>query len=370
MSEEENKVEVQEININDIKLNSEWVRQTGDVSDLIDSISSIGLINPLIINTEKELLCGGRRLSAMKALGWETARCITYSLGDLESDLVAVEDNIIRKNFEGPALARALDRRKELYQAKYPESVQYRAGAVARDGGEKVDSFAKDVSKKLQKDVKTINRMVARSRESHPKIMEMWENKEISPSKIDKLIKLPQEQQLAVVDLAKKMDTRDLDFYVKDIQNRGYDVATMTIKKDKGATSAYKRVIRNAEALRTSIHACSRFEFEEPLHGYLELSAHLKKTDEELAALMSTIPHHKEESEGLQGKDAAAEQNNIDEDGEIYLNSFVNDEETEEQEEFEDETDAQEEVEIDVYDPQIENDSINESFHEHQQHLQ
>lgn len=343
---------VQAISINDIKINSEWVRQNGDISDLIESMDSIGLVNPLILNTQRELLCGGRRLAAAKALGWSEVNCIVYHLEDLESELCAVEDNIVRKDFEGPQLARALDRRKELYQAKYPDSVQHRAGAAVRAGGEKVDSFATDMSRKMSVDEKTINRMVARSRESHPEIMKMWENKEISPSKIDKIIQLPQNLQVAVAEFSKKMDVSDLDFYVNDIKNRGYDIATMTIKKDKGATSAYKKLIKNSDSLRKAIHACTRFQFEGELHGYLNLRESLQRTILELDKVIEDIPETKETSQ-LVGKDAASEQTTVLDDQEAYLNTFEDQEET--QEEIEEE---------EFYDPTQEQAGIDDLFRE------
>ncbi len=50
-------------------------------SDLVESIKLVGLLNNLLLNSNLELLAGGRRYSALKQLGWKTVP-VTIIYGD------------------------------------------------------------------------------------------------------------------------------------------------------------------------------------------------------------------------------------------------------------------------------------------------
>ena len=60
--------------ISEVKARGEEVkvrRKDGDISELKKSIQEYGLINPITINQNHELLAGRRRFQAVKELGWE-----------------------------------------------------------------------------------------------------------------------------------------------------------------------------------------------------------------------------------------------------------------------------------------------------------
>lgn len=57
----------------------ETVRQlSSHIGPLIASIKSVGLINPIYLNSALELLDGRNRLEAVKRLGWSTIDCIIW----------------------------------------------------------------------------------------------------------------------------------------------------------------------------------------------------------------------------------------------------------------------------------------------------
>ncbi len=59
------------LKINEIKIGPRIRQESGDLSSLKKSIHKIGLLQPIIVNTKKELISGFRRLQACRQLGWD-----------------------------------------------------------------------------------------------------------------------------------------------------------------------------------------------------------------------------------------------------------------------------------------------------------
>lgn len=88
---------VKEIPIQGIKIGSRFRQEMGDLQSLADSIAAEGLLQPIGITEEDELVFGERRIQAAQLLGWQT---ITARIVQVSS-IVAGEyhENEIRKNF-------------------------------------------------------------------------------------------------------------------------------------------------------------------------------------------------------------------------------------------------------------------------------
>lgn len=85
--------------------------ELGDLGPLMDSIQRLGLLQPVTIDPDGVLICGRRRLEAVKRLGWNTARVwVRTGLSDELSQLLAQQDeNATHKPFT-PLEAAALFR--------------------------------------------------------------------------------------------------------------------------------------------------------------------------------------------------------------------------------------------------------------------
>lgn len=69
------------------------------VEDLIPSIRDRGLINPIVITREGVLVAGERRLTAVRALGWDKITVqFTDELNEIQLHLIELEENVKRKN--------------------------------------------------------------------------------------------------------------------------------------------------------------------------------------------------------------------------------------------------------------------------------
>ncbi len=85
------------IAINEIEIPERFRKDIGDLTDLIKSISEIGLLHPVVINENNQLVAGQRRLLACKKLGWQE---IPATLIDLDNLVRGEHDeNTIRKDF-------------------------------------------------------------------------------------------------------------------------------------------------------------------------------------------------------------------------------------------------------------------------------
>lgn len=73
--------------------------ELGDIDDLANSLSTYGLIQPIVINQDKRLIAGGRRYAAATKLGW-THIDVVYRETMSEDELheLELEENLKRKD--------------------------------------------------------------------------------------------------------------------------------------------------------------------------------------------------------------------------------------------------------------------------------
>jgi N6-adenosine-specific RNA methylase IME4 len=102
------------VKISAIKVGKRFRADVGDLRSLADSIATLGLLHPVVIDGKARLVAGARRLAAVRLLGWRDVPVrIVRTLTDAADALRAERDeNTERKQFrpsEIVALARALE---------------------------------------------------------------------------------------------------------------------------------------------------------------------------------------------------------------------------------------------------------------------
>lgn len=90
-------------------------RDLGDLSGLMDSLQTHGLINPVMVTRGFQLIAGHRRLESARRLGWETIEVIVV---DRPSDVaqleIEIEENLHRRDLTEAELAAARARLERL----------------------------------------------------------------------------------------------------------------------------------------------------------------------------------------------------------------------------------------------------------------
>lgn len=90
-----------QVSIEEIKVKKNRVRkEMGDLVTLKDSMKRYGLLNPITLDANKELIAGHRRLEAAKMLGWTSINAVTVNNATKINLLeIEMEENIQRLNF-------------------------------------------------------------------------------------------------------------------------------------------------------------------------------------------------------------------------------------------------------------------------------
>lgn len=91
---------LQSIPINSVTVTNRIRKDLGDISALAANISELGLLSPILVNKQYQLLAGERRLTACRELGWTDIPAIIMDTADAERELaVEFAENRYRKDF-------------------------------------------------------------------------------------------------------------------------------------------------------------------------------------------------------------------------------------------------------------------------------
>lgn len=131
---------IQKIKLCDIERNPSQPRRIFDaasISTLADSIAQNGLLQPLSVRRQGksyELIAGERRLRALTLLGETYAPCIVIEANERESAVLAIIENIQRRDlniFEEALAIETLIRQLSLTQGQVAEKLSLSQSAVA-----------------------------------------------------------------------------------------------------------------------------------------------------------------------------------------------------------------------------------------------
>src|SRR5262245_60024250 len=103
-------------NINTIKVGQRFRKDMGDIAALAKSIDALGLLHPIVIDEQNNLIAGSRRLMAVRELHWDMVPVNVVNLDDPQR--AERDENEERKPFtvsERVAIGQAIEvKEKEL----------------------------------------------------------------------------------------------------------------------------------------------------------------------------------------------------------------------------------------------------------------
>lgn len=118
-------VEIHYIQLSEIDTSDRARVDMGGIDELAESIRRNGLFHPIILDSSRRLLCGGRRLEALKRLKWLQAPVIMYEdLNPAERLEVELDENTRRKDLAWQEELDLRGRIAETWQSIHPGITQ------------------------------------------------------------------------------------------------------------------------------------------------------------------------------------------------------------------------------------------------------
>jgi hypothetical protein len=111
------------LRIDDITISGRDRTDHGDIAGLAESIAAVGLLHPVVITEEHQLIAGERRLAAVVELGWTEVPVTVVTLETAADALRAeLDENTCRKPLTPVEASKARERRAPLLAPKAKES--------------------------------------------------------------------------------------------------------------------------------------------------------------------------------------------------------------------------------------------------------
>lgn len=224
--------------LNDLKATNPYLRLGTDVSELEKSIQTVGLIAPLVISPNNVILAGARRYQALLNLGFTEARVLVVDLGELEMELVSIDENLVRKDLTKLEIEGHLRRAKEIYQALNPiDEVKEELKDEVKDESDKKiilpnEKFLNMVSLKTGLSPKQIHEAINRDEMAANNVKEARKNGDLSLSQTNEIIKLNKDEQIKSLNHLKKMPVREIKKFVKIAKVKGVETAIQETNQD------------------------------------------------------------------------------------------------------------------------------------------
>jgi len=219
----------------DIKRNSEYLRHGTDVDTLKKSIESIGLINPLTINKDNELLAGSRRFQAITELGWTEVDVHVVDRDVLQQELISIDENLVREPLDRLELEKCLNRGREIYEQLNPDAIKIDISNESLNPENKQkekaqekadnDSFAAITAEKTGLSKSVIKSAIKRDALAADSVKQARSQGELNASQTNEIIQLEKDLQEQVLPLIADKTVKEAKKIIKAVKQGGMDAA-------------------------------------------------------------------------------------------------------------------------------------------------
>lgn len=224
--------------LRDLKATNPYLRMGTDVTDLENSIRTVGLIAPLVVSDDNVILAGARRFQALLNLGFTEAPVIVKSLSELEKELISIDENLVRKDLTKIELEGHLRRAKEIYQALNP--IEEKVETIFDENKVTTEvlpaeKFLEIVAEKTGLSKKQIHEAINRDEKADEIVKHARQSGELSVSQTNEIIKLKKEDQKKAISHIKSLPVKDIKKFVKEAKTSGVEKALDNIPRSPHA---------------------------------------------------------------------------------------------------------------------------------------
>lgn len=228
-------MEISTRTLTDIKRNNQYLRTQTDVDTLKKSIEKIGLINPITINQDNELLAGARRFQAVSDLGWTEIPVHVVERDALEQELISIDENLVRSPLNNLELEKCLNRGREIYETLNPtvtkvdlsnEELTAELKQKQREK-EKLDtnSFAAITAEKTGLSKSVIKGAIKRDELASESVKQARSQGELNASQTNEIIRLDKDTQKEILPLIADKTVKEAKKIIKAAKVGGIDAA-------------------------------------------------------------------------------------------------------------------------------------------------
>ncbi|MDG2144664.1 MAG: ParB/RepB/Spo0J family partition protein [Planctomycetota bacterium] len=258
-----NPVNVSVRKLSDLKLNNEYLRTDTDVSALMKSVDSVGLIHPVTINADNELLAGARRFQAVSKLGWEEIPVQVVEQDQLVQELISIDENLVRTPLNQLELEKFLNRGREIYETINPtlKKVDISAGDLTteekkqqrEDEEADEDSFAAVTAEKTGLSKSVIKGAIKRDALASVAVKRARQEGELNATKANEIIKLEKDTQEEVLPLLANKTAKETRRIVAAAKTGGLTAARAECDKVVPMPREYSQMIAPIKRVNKSI---------------------------------------------------------------------------------------------------------------------
>jgi hypothetical protein len=212
---------LRDISLDEIDIGySAGVERERSVLAMMASISERGMINPITVcriaanEVRTDLknyrtIAGRIRGEATRRMGMPIIACIVVEASDLELEMIAIDENLIRTTQSPAEEALLLGRRKEIHEAlSGPAKAKGAHAANAKMGNsfdanaKMADAFTTVAARVLDRSERQVQRIVERASLGADDLTRIAGTSLDSGTEIDQLLKLPPEERARLIDRA------------------------------------------------------------------------------------------------------------------------------------------------------------------------
>lgn len=276
--------------LDEIKVKSSYLRTNTDIQTLKKSIETVGIIQPLVVNEENELISGGRRYSALKELGIEEAPVHVVTKSELQQELMSIDENLVRLNLNKIEFEKCLSRGREIYEEINPTATKFdeedltikEENEIQTNKPNEHRSFVDMTAEKTGLSKKVIKSAIDRDLKSSESVKQLRQFGEINASQANEIIKLDKDAQEKIAEHVVGKSARE----IKDL---------VTLAKEKGVQEAI---------LETEMMPKTPKE-------YKSLTTLIKRANKAIAKILLEEFHLPEDEKDAFFKDASTLQNHL-----------------------------------------------------------